>query len=331
MAHLKDLTPKEKAQVIARTYEAFREETSVFVPPPDVSGADLIHENKKIVNVLMGIISIMPIFLAIIMASAVLISADKTFSAFQHGSANQIGMWPMVIGLCGVLLAEGSLIYVAFAKRRERLMANKSRQVFTVPSLFRAIKVRLGFAKPLNWDEIGDTSLTHFSRMIFALVLTGNVFTSIMPLLIQYEINGRIQLDFVGQMALGFGLFLGAVAPFALHLVGEQLADMSYRYYTIERNKLKAELMKDWDRYVQDRWHVEADERLRKALHNAFVSKNKLALSDESPYLLGAGSEGDLVAVPLAMSQTSSQTDSLIDYNPSTKSGNGYHNGRKNS
>ncbi len=54
-----------------------------------------------------------------------------------------------------------------------------------------------------------------------------NIFTAAMPLLEA----GTAQMVMTDYLRLGFAVFMGAVAPFALHSVGAQLAHLSFDLY----------------------------------------------------------------------------------------------------
>ncbi len=290
----KPLTPHQEAKARARAYDAYLEEMVVRHPKPEPCTRDLVHDNKHVARALTGAISLMPVFLAVICISSMVISADKTFKAFSSVAAHPGTIWASLVGALGVVLTEGSMVYVAFAATRQRLQKDLPRRVFTLPSLWRGIKVRLGLVPVPDYDEMPDTSLQWFSRMVFVLVLAANIFTATMPIL---ESTGLVltPLDFI---KLGFAIFMGTVAPFALHSVGAQLAQLSFDLYRQEQQRLKRELEEQWRAEMDRRWQAVEEELTRRALHRAFVVKNQLSLDAASPYLLTAGQDGEVAAVP---------------------------------
>jgi hypothetical protein len=301
-ARLKPLTPHQEAEARNQAYSAFLKEMETRHPRPQPSTRDLVHDNPHIAKALVGSISLMPLFLAVILASAMLISADKTFRAFSGAAANPGWVWTRMVGVLGVLMAEGALVYAAFAKTRQRLQKGLPRQVMTLPSLLRGLKVRLGLAPVPDYDELPDSSLAWFSRLVFVLILAANVFTATLPLL---EAAGPA-MTLVDWLRLGFAVFMGLVAPFALHSVGSQMAHLSFELYQEDRERLKRELEKDWQKEMDQRWEALEDELTRRALHRQYLVVNRLEGDAPSPYLLVAGEEGQVQAVPFERSLTPS-------------------------
>jgi len=292
---LKPLTPHQEAEARSQAYQAYIKEMETRFPKPKPSTRDLVHDNPVVIRTLVGAISIMPTFLALILISSMIISADKTYAAFSGVTANDGWFWTKTIGILGVVMTEGSMVYVAFAATRQRLQHGLERRVITLPAILQGFKVRLGLAPVPDYDQMPDTSLQRYSKLVFALVLCANVFTAAMPVL-ETSLASMTTLDL---LKLGFAVFMGVVAPFALHSVGSQLAHLSYDLYRQENDRIKSELEAAWREEIDRRWAEEGEERTRMALHRKFLVENKLGLDAGSPYLLlGDGQEGDVEAVP---------------------------------
>jgi len=254
-----------------------------------------------------------PGFLALIMFTAIFLSADRTFAAFQGAAAHDFWVWSAFVGLLGVIFTEGSLVFAEFAAVRNRLQRNLPRQVWTVPKFFRGIGVRLGLQKPLDYGEMPDTNLERFATMVFVLVLAANVFVATMPLL---EANGTAWADMttLAQIKLGFAIFMGVVAPFGLKFVGGQLAELSYSLYEQQRVEMRQNMQRRWKDDLMDLWEQEGPKIIAQTLHTAYVTKNKLPPGEQSPYLLMAGEDEEgkpeLQATPFQTSWTASLTPS---------------------
>ena len=196
------------------------------------------------------------------------------------------------------------MVYVAFAATRQRLQKGLPRRVVTPPSLLRGLKVRLGLVPVPDYDELPDSSLTWFSRLIFVLILAANVFTATLPLL---EATGPA-MTMVDWLRLGFAVFMGVVAPVALHSIGSQMAHLSFGLYQENTERLKRELDQHWQQEMNQRWAAVEDEPTRRALHRQYLVVNRLEGDAPSPYLLASGEEeGDLQAVPFERSLTPSE------------------------
>jgi len=291
---LKPLTPHQEAEARGQAYKAYLKEMETRHPKPKPAIRDLVHDNPVINKALVRAIATMPAFLMLILVSSMVISADKTYAAFSGVAANDGWFWTQTIGILGVVMTEGSMVYVAFAATRQRLQHGLERRVITLPAILQGFKVRLGLAPVPDYDQMPDTSLQRYSKLVFALVLCSNVFTAAMPVL-ETSLASMATLDL---LKLGFAVFMGVVAPFALHSVGSQLAHLSYDLYRQENDRIKSELEAAWRAEIDRRWTEEAEERTRWALHRKFLVENKLALDAGSPYLLlGNGQEGDVETV----------------------------------
>ncbi len=314
--NLKYLTEKEEAQAKAAAYQAFQDEMGYRFPKPQASIKDLVHENRLVSKALCAAISFMPAILGLIMASSLVISADRTFKAFSDAATSDYWLWATLIGLLGVVMTEGSLVFSEFAAVRQRLQKGLKRRVVTLPTLFEGLWIRLGRkpswqagrltwlpAQPLDYDEMPDTGLEHFARLVFLLVLVANVFTATFPILEHYGTNFA-DMGGVELLSLAFAVFIGVCAPLTLKIVGAQMAQMSFEMYRKEQEQQQRNYDEEWRTEMDRRWQTVEEEMAQRALHRAFIVKNKLSLDAPSPYLLLTSGEEDapVEAVPLASS-----------------------------
>jgi len=268
------------------------------------------------------LVSSVPFWVLIIVVAAGIISADKTLKAFQGAAAHQD--WHMVVGWAGVAMAEVGMVYLAFASRADRLHGGDVRRVTTLVGVLRALAVRVGVKPPLPYSSLPETQRGTLMTVLFLLALVGNVYGVAFDELASLEFaQSATVVDFFVHLLNSpfavaapvlFKIFLGAVAPLALLVAGEELARVVFetrqRYETDfledEREAWRKRLLGEYERYRQQR---EAE-----ALAKAYQAKNGLPPGAPTPYLLiatrsASGAEdggGEITAVPLAPSQTHS-------------------------
>jgi NADH:ubiquinone oxidoreductase subunit 5 (subunit L)/multisubunit Na+/H+ antiporter MnhA subunit len=301
-----NLTPIEQANEEKRAYDGFLRRLKIYSPPPEPDARDLVHSNPVISRALTRAVSLIPGLIAVIVVTAIFISADRTFQAFSEAAAHDAMLWAAFIGLLGVVFTEGSLVITEFAAVRARLQSNQPRRVWTLPGALRGIGVRLGLKKPLSYDEMPDTNLERFAAMVFILVLAANVFVAVTPLLEENGTSWAAMTD-LAKLQLGFAVFMGVVAPFGLKFVGSYLAKLSYELFAQQQAERRQQMYEDWRADMQALWEVEGPRLVAEAMHAKFCAKNSLPPSTESPYLLTAGmderGEMQLAAVPFSTSQ----------------------------
>jgi hypothetical protein len=319
---LHNLTPGEQARAEKTVYEAWLERQKLYEGPPKPSTRDLVHDNPRVASALTWAVSVIPAMLALIMVTAIFISADTTFTAFSGAASHQALLWSSFIGVLGVIFTEGSLVFSEFARVRSRLQRGLPRQVWSLPQFFRGIGVRLGLKRPLQYDEMPDTNLERFATMVFILVLAANVFVATTPLLQANGTSWTAMTD-LDRIYLLFAIFMGVVAPFGLKFVGSQLAELSYELFAQQRAEMEQKLYEEWRRSVTNLWAEEGGKIVMQALHAKYLQKNGLPPDSVSPYLLMAGpaeegGELQLQAAPLANSREPLPTPSRNESSPSS-------------
>lgn len=294
MSKERTLTPNEEVRAKEQAYQAFLREMEMRMPKQEPVTSDYVHENQSVVNALKTIISILPAILGVIAIAAILISADKTFTAFRVGVSNKWSVVMYTLGVCGVVMTELGLVYVEFAIVRERLKKGLRRRVFNFKDLTRSWRVLKGDEEPLDYGEMPDQSLVAYSRLIFGVVLSANLYGAYIA-----------TKDNADPISVGFALALGVAGAFSLRFIGAQLAHITYEIMQQDRQAMKAEIEREWREEMDRRWQVFEDELTARALHRAYVVKNDLGIDARSPYMLQAGEGGELEAVPFE--QTISQ------------------------
>lgn len=309
----KNLTPLEQTRAEQKAYDAWLERQAIYAPPPEPDTRDLVHSNPAVSRALTWAVSLIPGLLAVIVITAIFISADRTFTAFSNAAAHDATLWAAFIGLLGVIFTEGSLVITEFAAVRSRLQRNLPRQVWTLPKMLRGIGVRLGLEKPLDFDEMPNTNLERFAAMTFVLVLAANVFVAATPLLQENGTSWAAMTD-LAKIQLGFAVFMGVVAPFGLRFVGSYLAELSFELFAQQREEMRNKMQEQWRMDMQRIWQDDGPRIVAEALHSKWLAKNNLPPGAESPYLLMAGTdeegEASIQAVPFQPSWTASPTPS---------------------
>lgn len=305
MSKERTLTPIEEVKAKEQAYQAFMREMEMRMPKPEPQSSDYVHENAAVVKTLKAVISILPAILGIIAIAAILISADKTFTAFNVGVSNKYGAIAFALGICGVVMTELGLVYVEFAIVRERLKKGLRRRVFNFKDVVRAWRVIKGDAEPLDYSDMPDQSLVAYSRLIFGVVLAANLFGAY-----------KATEDDADPISIGFALALGVAGAFSLRFIGAQLAHITYEIMQQDREAMKREINAVWRAEMDRRWQVFEDDLIARELHRAYIVKNKLDIDSPSPYLLQAGEGGELEPVPFSTVEwhENSQTSSRNGY-----------------
>lgn len=285
------LTDHEKSDARRQAYEAWTKEMEAMHPLPE---QPLSAPTPPLVRkLLMGIIASVPLILMFIMFTAVVVSADKTFEMFSATAASSNNViWTTIIGGAAVILVEGSLVYVGFAKRAERLRdPSKRRRVMSVATIWQGVKVRLGMQAPPSHYEIGDRSLSTLGQLTFFVVICTNIVAVIFPYIVEWETSGNVEMTTSKYMTLFIGFVIGIIAPFGLHASGEQVAEHAFRLYAEDQERRQLSAQDNYRKWLLSQWEAVAEERITQALHRKFIMKNKMGLKESSPYLLVASNE----------------------------------------
>lgn len=261
----------------------------------------MVHENRRVMQVLTDAVSVLPAILGVVMLASIVVSLDKTAAAFHAAVANKDalwGAWAAVVAIAGVVMADAALVVAEFALVRDQLKKALPRQVWTVKSLVRSVKVRLGMTEPLNYHQMQDPTLKFYSQFVFWLVIAANV----------YAVTRAGNVHSLGDVNFETGLllFVGIAGALSLRFIGQQLAHTVYELVA-ERKRVEAHDLYDaWRQEMNALWEAEGPRLVQEALHERFIRKNKLPPGVPSPYVLMASEEdGALDAVPLALSQPS--------------------------
>lgn len=299
---LKPLTPKEQVEAEKRAFDAHRQRIEMYYNLPEISINEIAQTPDGVKRVIMNLIVLVPLTVAIAMFAALAISADKTFALFSQHAASSSGIvWRYFIGAMAVLMIDGSLIYIGFAKRLERIRKGTQRKVVTLWSIVRSIGVRIGIVKPLGWDDLEDTNLNRIGGMIFVLALGVNIAAYVYPQLQAFEASQHYSLMPSEIMLLGLSIFMGIAAPFVLETTGEQIATYGHRFFEEESKKRTEQARQQIREVVEATWTEVKETAIQQEVNRALALKNGI---DPSILLLNDGKEaGAEAAVPLVYSQ----------------------------
>jgi hypothetical protein len=304
--HLYDLTPNEQARAERLAWEGWQERQKIYNPPPTADGGDIIHEHRRVMQVLTDLVGWLPALLGLVMLAAIVVSLDKTASAFEASVAHKDGLWgawTYIVAGAAVIMSDAALVVAEFALVRDQLAKGLHREVFTLRSLARGWRVFLGKEPPRDWHEMADATLKFYAKLLFWLVVSANVFAVTHA----GNIDGLEDLTFEN----GLLMFTGVAGALSLRFIGRQVAHITYELARKRELLDNRDLLEAWTEEMKALWTQPGvgDVLVRQALHQAFIKKNKLRPGATSPYLLGASEtaegEATLVAVPLSPSPTS--------------------------
>jgi hypothetical protein len=311
------LTPNEEARTEKAAFSAWMAKAELYSPPPEPVVADLVSDNRRVMNILIALVGWLPLILAIIGLAAAVVSMDKTSAAFAASVAHKGGLWgawTYIVALAAVVMVDLALVVSEFAMVRDMLRKGLHRQVWTIGSTWRAIKVRLGLVPALDFSEMPDQSLRFYSQFLFALIVASNVYAVIQV----GHIKSLSDLDF----ETGLLLFTGIAGALSLRFLGQQLSHIVYDMAAEKREMERRELYSEWREDLTRIWAEEGGKIVAQALHARFLQKNGLDAGTDSPYLLmpGAeeGGEHPIQAVPLVRSSEPSPTPSKSEWSPSS-------------
>jgi hypothetical protein len=215
-----------------------------------------------------------------------------------------------------------ALVVGEFALVRDMLRKGLRRQVWNLAGLVRAIKVRIGIERPLDYHEMPDQALQFYVHFLFVLVIAANVY----GVMRAGNIQGPADLNFEN----GLFLFVGVAGALSLRFLGQQLARIVYDMAAEVRDLRERELREQWQADMLALWAQEGPAIIARALHEKYLRKNGLPLdTPASPYLLLAGQDEEgapqITATPLAQSWMEWPNES-----PPNSRNNGRQEGRMN-
>ena len=303
------LTPLEETRTEERAYKAWLEKQGIYNPPPEPRTSDLVSDNRKVMDILVAAVGWLPLILAIVGIAAVVVSADKTSAAFEASVAHKDGLWgawAYIVALSAVVMVDLAMVVAEFALVRDMLRKGLKRQVWNLASAWRSVKVRLGTARPLDYNEMPDGSLQFYSNFLFVLIVAANVYA--------VTKTGSITRPSDITFETGLLLFTGVAGALSLKFLGKQLSHIVYDMAAERREMQRLEMFESWRHDMQRMWETDGPEIVAQALHGAFVKKNRLAPGEQSPYLLMAGEDEEgkpeIQATPFQTSWTASLTPS---------------------
>jgi hypothetical protein len=337
------LTPREEQQARDRVRQEAMGEFAFIEPRPSqvtLNGrmADFVRFLQAALRTLLGSV---PFWVILVIMGAAIVSIDKMTSAFAEAAAHQDSAGMVAFG--GVLVVEFGLLYLAFADRADRLKDDSQddqRGITLVYLLHAAFVMILGGlsipATRIGRFTVGPVrvpSRTHLPPMqrpimtvaLFGLALAGNLYGVAFAEALDLSISSTTtiheffmalsELPFNVSVPVYMRLVLGATAPLALFLFGEELARVSFETDRRYTDDILAERDREWRAAFTD-WYRERAEALEQAeMARSFRLKNSLPIDAPTPYLLVAGTaEEEANNAPIPLAQTSSPPSSDTRY-----------------
>ncbi len=286
--HLHDLTLNEQARAERAAWDAWQEREKIYNPPPTTDGSDLVHENRRVMKVLTDLVGWLPALLGVVMLASIVVSLDKTASAFEASVAHKDGLWgawSYIVAGSAVIMADAALVIAEFALVRDQLAKGLHREVFTLKSITRSWRVFVGKEPPLDWHEMADPALKFYAKFLFWLVVSASIFAVIHT----GSIDGLDDLTFEN----GLLMFTGIAGALSLRFIGRQVAHQVYELARKREALENRDLVAQWTEQLKAAWAQPGvgDVLVKQALHQAFLKKNRLPPGAGSPYLLDGRNE----------------------------------------
>lgn len=184
-------------------------------------------------RIAVGIYSWSQVFIPAIALLSAFASAVRTFqtTAAIYKASGSADFIIVLVALAFTVAVEGAIFFLALAQERQHIQwrqTKKRRNVMTVKTIWRAIRVRLGQEEPLTYDQMPESnmSLGLVIWIAFGFALTSNFYMGMRPLIeqlgaatVQSFISGllsapaHIQTDFIVDFAsVIFPPFMALVA-----------------------------------------------------------------------------------------------------------------------
>jgi len=333
---LRDLTPLEEAQAKEAALNGFRAEYELFSPRPQ--NVELTGRLRWVVNnlatLLRVIVGSVPFWVVLVLLGSAIVSIDKNVAAFEAAAAHRSISGIVAAG--GVLMVEFGLLYLAFAGRADTLKRSQDRHAITLVYLVQAVLVftfggirfprigRFGGWRVPSQGNLPEMQRPAMTLILFLLALMGNIYTVAFSEAIKLDIAHRASFSqFFDELSrlpadqstpVYFAMLLGAAAPIAVFLFGEELARVAFETERRYTDDLLAERDRHWREQFLQVWEQVKDERELRELARKYRVKNELSPDAPTPYILV---ESESQPVPLAESASPkslpqpSQIDSL--------------------
>ncbi len=333
---LYDLTAREEAEARAAALEGFQREFNLL--HPKARNVEITGRVRKVMNALAVILRVIvgsvPFWVILVLLGSAIVSIDKNAAAFTEAAAHKD--WAKVVMVGGIFMTEFGLLYLAFAGRADRLKSKTDRRAFTLVYLVRSVFVFVfgglrfpKIGKHGGWQVPVEHNLPEMQRptmtlILFALALLGNIYTVAFAEAVKLDVAHNVSLgQFFDELSrlpadqstpVYFAILLGATAPIAVFLFGEELARVAFdadRRYTED---LLAERDQLWREQLLEAWRIVSEEREVRELARRYRVKNELPPDAPTPYLLvEEGPEGTPVPLAENASQKSLPQPSQVD------------------
>ncbi|NDJ77794.1 MAG: hypothetical protein GYB65_16210 [Chloroflexi bacterium] len=281
------LTVSEIESAKTKVIKAVRKRMELKKPQPEQYQTNVDHSAKVITQTLQWARAFVPV-VALLAASASAIRTAQTVSEiYTESGSHRIAVW--IAAVAFMISAEGALFILALARENQRvrhIAEGKQRHVFSLLGVWQALGVRVGWRKPLNYDQMPQQDgLGPVLLISFLFVLASNSYIGLRPLVDEIgaaslqdfvgsivTANAELQLKFVVDMA-GV-LFPPLMALSAGHLTARFAAEIAERS---QDNQVQYE--RDLDEW-RSMWTdplatLEGRELLRSALYQKMIAKGE--------------------------------------------------------
>lgn len=179
------LTPKEEARIREQVINSVRTTLELKKPKREHYLSNRDRSAELITTVLMWSKIAVPI-IAVLAAIASSVRTLQTASEIYSASGSHaVGV--AIAALTFTLSTEGAIFILALAQEGEKLKQRREkqpRQVVSLLSLWRGIKVRMGLEDPLRHDELTESSSLSFVMAIaLFFAISANAYIGLRPLL----------------------------------------------------------------------------------------------------------------------------------------------------
>lgn len=323
---LYDLTAREEAEARAAALEGFQREFDLL--NPKAKNVEITGRVRTLMNglavILRVIVGSVPFWVVLVLMGANIVSIDKNARAFADAAAHKD--WAQVVMIGGILMTEFGLLYLAFAGRADRLKRNADRRAFTLIYLVQSLGIVLlgglrfpKIGKRGGWQVPTEHNLPEMQRpamtlILFTLALLGNIYTVTFAEAAKLEIAQTVsfgqffealsKLPASQSAPVYFAILLGATAPIAVFLFGEELARVSFEADRRYTEDLLAERDQLWRERLLDAWKAVQEEREARELARKYRVKNELSPDAPTPYIL---IEQDPEGTPVPLAESVSQ------------------------
>lgn len=200
-------------------------------------------------NILMWSRALVPVIALLAAIASAVRTYATTFRIYQNSGIDE--RTSVAVSLAFTVAVEGAIFTLALAREWQQIkwrQAHKKRHIVTLPSIWHGIKVRIGKAEPLTYDQMPESNnlVTLMIWIAFSYALISNVNMGIRPLIAELG-SSNLQTFFAGllnasaNIQISFIVDLASVLfpPFMALVAGHQTARFASEFAS-SMNRLNA-------------------------------------------------------------------------------------------